>query len=38
MSDGILKLLWTIPIILWAIVAIFGGIIKDTITWVKERN
>lgn len=37
MGDGALKLLWIIPIALWAITAIIGGIFKDLFVWIKNR-
>lgn len=38
MSDEILKLVWIIPVMLWAIATIIVGIFKDITEWVKEKN
>ncbi len=37
MSDGVFKLVWIVPVILWAIAEVVVGIFKDTAIWIKER-
>jgi len=37
MTDGTLKLVWIVPVMIFAIIAIVGGIFKDLFVWIKNR-
>lgn len=37
MTDGIFKLVWIVPVMIWAIIAIFWGLFKDLFVWIKEK-
>ncbi len=37
MSDGMLKLIWIVPLMIFAVIAIIGGIFKDLFIWIKNR-
>lgn len=37
MTDGTLKLVWIVPVVVFAIIAIVGGLFKDLFVWIKNR-
>ena len=37
MSDNMFALVWKIPVLIFAIILIFGGLFKDLFAWLKEK-
>lgn len=37
MGDGVLKLIWIVPLMIFVVIAIIGGIFKDLFIWIKNK-
>jgi len=37
MTDETFKLVWTIPVLIFAIITIFFNLFKDLFIWIKEK-
>jgi len=38
MTDQTFKLVWIMPVMIFAVIVIIGGIFKDLAIWIRERN